>query len=105
MAGAFVQPAQAAPPAARPAVVPAVNRPAYQPYAYPQYNGGSRPIGWDWWRTYPYSPYNTWRNAYYLPYNANYLYAPGQAYPYYPLPPVPLVPSVPLPWGAGSMNP
>jgi hypothetical protein len=115
------QPAQAAPPArpnvapavVRPAtIVPATVRPAAQPYVYPQYNGsslfngGSRPIGWDWWRTYPYSNYNAWRNSYwYLPYNANYLYSPSQAYPYYNpalLPPVPELPPIPQPWGISS---
>ena len=56
--------------------------------------------GWDWWRTYPWSPYNAWKNPYwYPPYNGNYPYPPDTAYPYNPYPvspPVPL-PPVPLP--------
>jgi hypothetical protein len=64
----------------------------------------TRPIGWDWWRTYPWSPYNAWRNPYwYPPYNPNYPYPPDQAYPY-PYPPVPPVPPVP-PWGSGIGSP
>jgi hypothetical protein len=105
MLTAFAQPAKAAQPitTARPYVVPAT-RPATQPYVYPQYNGGSRPIGWDWWRTYPYSQYNAWQNPYwYPPYNTNYPYPPDQAYPYpvpqpYPAP----QPPIPQPWGTGS---
>jgi hypothetical protein len=86
MVTGFAQPAQAAPPVVpgRPAVAPSYTpaRPAVQPTVYPQYNGGSRPIGWDWWRTYPWSPYNAWQNRYwYPPYNTNYPYAPDQAYP------------------------
>jgi hypothetical protein len=106
MVTAFAQPAQAAPPTVlpgRPNVVPSYPaRPANQVIVYPQYNGGSsRPIGWDWWRTYPYSSYNAWRNSYwYPPYNYNYPYAPYEAYPYYP--PVPPIPPVPQPWGIGS---
>jgi hypothetical protein len=95
----FAQPAQAASP-----YTPA--RPTYQPIVYPQYNGGSRPIGGDWWRTYPWSPYNAWQNPYwYPPYNKNYPYPPDQAYPYYPVPrpyPVPQPTPIPSPWGIGS---
>jgi hypothetical protein len=102
----FAQPARAAQPVmpGRPNVVPSdtPNRPAPQPYVYPQYNGGSnRPIGWDWWRTYPYSQYNAWRNSYwYPPYNYNFPYAPYEAYPYYPSVPQPA--PIPQPWGIGS---
>jgi hypothetical protein len=96
---ASIQPAQAASP-----YTPA--RPTYQPIVYPQYNGGSRPIGGDWWRTYPWSPYNAWQNPYwYPPYNNNYPYPPNQAYPYYPVPrpyPVPQPAPIPSPWGIGS---
>src|SRR5215831_156814 len=50
------------------------------------------PIGGDWWRTYPWSPYNAWKNPYwYPPYNTHYPFPPHQAYPYYPYP-------VPLPY-------
>jgi hypothetical protein len=106
--------AQAAPPAApgRPNPQPALSnalRPS-QPKVNPQYNG-ARPIGGDWWRTYPWSPYNAWRNPYwYPPYNTNYPYPPDQAYPLYPYPvrppyPTPLPYPVPLPWGTiGSGN-
>ena len=34
--------------------------------------------GWDWWRTYPYSSYNAWRNPYWY-----YPYTPYVVYPYY----------------------
>jgi hypothetical protein len=108
MVTAAAQPAQAAPPVvpSRPNVVPSYTpaRSASQVIVYPQYNGGSnRPIGWDWWRTYPYSNYNAWRNSYwYPPYNYNYPYAPYEAYPYYPVPPVPQPAPIPQPWGIGS---
>jgi hypothetical protein len=75
-----------------------------RPIVFPPANGG-RPIGGDWWRTYPWSPYNAWRNPYwYPPYNDNYPYPPDQAYPYtpYPVPrpyPVPQPYPAPLPWG------
>jgi hypothetical protein len=65
----------------------------------------TRPIGGDWWRIYPWSPYNAWRNPYwYPPYNTKYPYPPGQAYPYNPyvVPqpyPVPQPVPVPEPWG------
>jgi hypothetical protein len=49
--------------------------------------GATRPIGSDWWRTYPYSSYNSWRNPYwYQPYNGYYPVAPVQVLPYYPAP-------------------
>jgi uncharacterized protein (TIGR03000 family) len=66
-------------------------RPVYRP-AYPVrpvYNP-VHPPGWDWWKIYPWSPYNAWRNPYwYPPYNTNYPYPPYEAYsgnyvtPYY----------------------
>ena len=66
---------------------------------------GSQPIGRDWWRIYPWSPYNAWRNPYwYPPYNNYYPFPPRPAYPYpYPMPqPYP----TPLPWGGiDSGNP
>jgi uncharacterized protein (TIGR03000 family) len=47
-------------------------------------NPGMMP-GQDWWKIYPWSAYNAWRNPYwYPPYNTNYPFAPNQAYPYYP---------------------
>jgi hypothetical protein len=53
---------------------------ASQSSAHPNPNG--RPIGWDWWKTYPWSPYNAWKNPYwYPPYNPNYPFPPDQAYP------------------------
>src|SRR5262245_36261544 len=52
---------------------PAVIRPAgYRPTP-------NRMPGWDWWRTYPWSPYNYGRN----PYNPIIL-PPYNPYPYYP---------------------
>jgi hypothetical protein len=46
------------------------------------------PIGSDWRRTYPWSPYNAWSNPYwYPPYNRSYPYPPYQVYPY-PIPPI-----------------
>jgi len=62
--------AQAAPP--RPA--PVVHRPPVNP-------GMQTRPGQDWWRIYPWSAYNAWRNIYwYPPYNPYYPYAPIQAY-------------------------
>jgi hypothetical protein len=56
----------------------------------------TRQPGWDWYRTYPWSPYNAWRNPYwYPPYNPNYPYLPGQAYPYSPYT---------GPWGAAGVR-
>jgi uncharacterized protein (TIGR03000 family) len=57
-----------------------VGRTYYRP-AYNYVNSGHMP-GWDWWRTYPWSSYNAWRNPYwYPPYNYSYPYAPYEAYP------------------------
>jgi uncharacterized protein (TIGR03000 family) len=37
--------------------------------------------GQDWWKIYPWSPYNAWRNPYwYPPYNPNYPFPPNEAY-------------------------
>jgi uncharacterized protein (TIGR03000 family) len=53
--------------------------------------------GWDWWRTYPWSPYNYGRN----PYNPIILPYQEYVYPYYPLyappptPPAATTPAVP----------
>jgi uncharacterized protein (TIGR03000 family) len=65
-----------------------------RPFLYRSYGGYSgfynrnRMPGWDWWRIYPWSPYNAWRNPYwYPPYNYNYPYPPYQAGGYY-YPPV-----------------
>ena len=46
------------------------SRPVYPPNRMP---------GWDWWRTYPWSPYNYGRN----PYNPIILPYPYPYYPYY----------------------
>jgi uncharacterized protein (TIGR03000 family) len=70
----------AAPASARPFIRRAlpVYRPAYP--IRPVYNPSHMP-GWDWWRIYPWSPYNAWRNPYwYPPYNTNYPYPPYEAY-------------------------
>jgi hypothetical protein len=72
-------------------------------------NHQTRLPGSDWWRIYPWSPYNAWKNPYwYPPYNTNYPYPPDAAYPVYPYPvpsPAPLLPARPalpdLPLGAG----
>jgi len=61
-----------------------VARPAdayYAPQVRPAMTPGHMP-GWDWWRTYPWSPYNYGRN----PYNPIILPYPGYVYPYSPLP-------------------
>ena len=113
--GASAQPASAAPPVApnrtkvRPAYRPANTLPERRPAPEPSNRRGLMP-GWDWWRTYPWSPYNAWKNPYwYPPYNGNYPYPPGAVYPDYPYPvppPVPLPPvqlppaPPPLPGGA-----
>lgn len=50
--------------------------------------------GWDWWRTYPWSPYNYGRNPYnpiIIPYP---IYGPSY-YPFLPYVPPPASPSVP----------
>jgi hypothetical protein len=65
---------------------------------------GSRPIGSDWWRTYPWSPYNAWKNPYwYPPYNTSYPFAPYQAYPYRPYYPG-AYPVPYYPWGIGAFS-
>jgi hypothetical protein len=96
---ASAQPAAAAGPyrpGVPPGYMPAKPLPVRPPAVYPP-NHGVRPPGWDWWKTYPWSPYNAWKNPYwYPPYNNYYPYPPYPAYPYYP---------VPLPWGGiGSGN-
>jgi hypothetical protein len=74
--------------------------PSSRPPVNPQ-SPGTRPIGGDWWRIYPWSPYNAWKNPYwYPPYNKNYPYPPDQAYPFnpsgiYPYGPTPYIPSYP----------
>jgi hypothetical protein len=80
---------------------PKINfQPVNQPKVNVQYNVGSRPIGWDWWRTYPYSQYNLWRNSYW---DATYYpYAPVQMYPYYIVPSVPQPIPIPEPFDIGS---
>ena len=110
---ASAQPAAAAGPAApgRPAAPaaawPGNLSPALRPPADLTNHNGRMPPGWDWWRTYPWSPYNAWRNPYwYPPYNPSYPFPPDQAYPDYsypvpPVPPPPPVPPVPLPGGIG----
>jgi hypothetical protein len=66
----------------------------------------SRPIGGDWWRTYPWSNYNAWRNPYwYPPYNPNYPLPPNPAYPYNPLPSIQPYPMPLPPWGNGIGSP
>ena len=95
-AGGLILVAASAPPARaaqhgtafRPGVPSAQVRPnrlpLTRPTLYPQYNR-TRPIGGDWWRIYPWSPYNAWRNPYwYPPYNNNYPFPPDGAYPYSP---------------------
>jgi uncharacterized protein (TIGR03000 family) len=43
--------------------------------------------GQDWWRIYPWSAYNAWRNIYwYPPYNTNYPFPPAAAYGGYAAP-------------------
>ena len=60
-------------------------------------NQGTRMPGSDWWRTYPWSPYNAWKNPYwYPPYNRYYPYPPDVAYPVYPYPVPPS--ALPLPY-------
>jgi hypothetical protein len=46
---------------------PPIYRPIYPPNRMP---------GWDWWRTYPWSPYNYGRNPYYPARNPYYPYRP-----------------------------
>jgi hypothetical protein len=110
LVAASAQPARAAQPGApvRPGMPPAQVRPhplpLPQPTVAPQYHG-TPPIGSDWWRIYPWSPYNAWKNPYwYPPYNDNYPFPPNGAYPQppYVVPrsyPVPQPVPVPWPWG------
>lgn len=69
---------------------------SYHP-SYPSMPPGHMP-GWDWWRTYPWSPYNYGRN----PYNPIIPPYPMPAYPYPPVPPY--VPPVPPADGAMFPN-
>ena len=106
---ASAQPAAAAPPTRvyRPNVSPtdvpnSSSRNQWQPYPH---DNGIAPIGSDWWKTYPWSPYNAWKNPYwYPPYNTNYPYPPDEAYPYTPYTvPSPYPAPRPLPappWGS-----
>jgi hypothetical protein len=81
-----VQPPASTLPALRPPVQPpASTLPALRPPIDPTNRVRPMPPGWDWWRTYPYSSYNAWRNSYwYPPYNPYYPFPPDDAYPYYP---------------------
>jgi hypothetical protein len=101
---ASAQPASAAGPVTPnrpkvpPAYGPANTLPERRPTIDPA-NHQTRLPGSDWWRTYPWSPYNAWRNPYwYPPYNPNYPYPPDAAYPGYPYPAPPG--RLPLPGGA-----
>jgi hypothetical protein len=103
---ASAQPAAAAPPAGvfRPNVPPtfAPNRLPGNPWPAHPHNNGVGPIGRDWWKIYPWSPYNAWKNPYwYPPHNPNYPYPPVEAYPSYPPPrPFPAPQPYPAPpWG------
>lgn len=61
---------------------PAWGRPRY--YGGRVYAGNGMP-GWDWWRTYPWSPYNYGRNPYnpaWNPYPYAYPYPYPASYPY-----------------------
>jgi hypothetical protein len=72
----------------QPTVPSAVVRPNMPSEAtvFPPHHG-TRPIGGDWWKIYPWSPYNAWKNPYwYPPYTPSYPYPPNQVYPYYPYP-------------------
>jgi uncharacterized protein (TIGR03000 family) len=81
--------AQAAPP--RPTPIPA------RPIVYPN-RGMQMMPGQDWWRIYPWSAYNAWRNIYwYPPYNGNYPFPPSQAYPGSYMPPVIVPTTMPVP--------
>jgi uncharacterized protein (TIGR03000 family) len=63
-----------------------IYRPTYRPI-YP----GHMP-GWDWWRTYPWSPYNYGRN----PYNPAFVPYPYYVSPYgYPVYAPPVAPGMP----------
>jgi hypothetical protein len=105
---ASARPAAAAPPIGvyRPAVSPTYYAPnSFRPNQWQArpHDNGVMP-GSDWWKIYPWSPYNAWKNPYwYPPYNTNYPYPPDQAYPYNPYPtpqPYPLPPMPPAPWGS-----
>ena len=110
LVAASAQPARAAQHRApiRPGVPPAPVRPKPLPLTRPTVHpqpDRARPIGWDWWRIYPYSPYNAWKNPYwYPPYNNNYPFPPDEAHPPapYPVPrpyPGPQPVPMPSPWG------
>jgi hypothetical protein len=114
LVAASTQPASAAQPGApfRPGVPSAPVRPNPLPLDRPTVSPpsiGTRPLGEDWWRTYPWSPYNAWKNPYwYPPYNNNYPYPPDQAYPNnpYPVPrPYPVLPPAPSSWGGFGYGP
>src|SRR5262249_6280644 len=55
-------------------------RPGYSGYRPPVYPPNRMP-GWDWWRTYPWSPYNYGRN----PYNPAIIPYPYVSSYYYPV--------------------
>jgi uncharacterized protein (TIGR03000 family) len=55
------------------------------PYPLPR-PGPIHPPGWDWWRTYPWSPYNYGRNPY-NPIIMPYVYPYPDPYPVYVTPP------------------
>ena len=51
--------------------------------AQPKGGPNERMPGWDWRRTYPWSPYNYGKNPYYNPYTAPPPYGPYYYPPYY----------------------
>jgi uncharacterized protein (TIGR03000 family) len=66
----------------------AVPRSFYRPPVRTPYYPPNRMPGWDWWRTYPWSPYNYGRNPYnpirvpyYVPYYVPYAYPYPAPYP------------------------
>src|SRR5262249_43348327 len=65
------------------AQVQSYGRPAYRPPA----PAGQHMPGWDWWRTYPWSPYNYGRNPY-NPIRVPYV-VPYPVYTPYPVVPSP----------------
>jgi uncharacterized protein (TIGR03000 family) len=77
---------------------PVFNRPAVRQFP------SNRMPGWDWWRIYPYSPYNEWRNRPY-PYPVPYYVPTGgttyqSGYDSNPVPPAqPQDASAPTPTG------
>jgi hypothetical protein len=103
---ASARPAAAAPPtgAYRPVVSPTSVPNRFNPNQWQArpHDNGMMP-GSDWWKIYPWSPYNAWKNPYwYPPYNTSYPYPPDQAYPY---PPYPVPPPYPAPpWGGPGMG-